>query len=335
MPNQPTPPPTPPATPDDKAQLDSLLQKIETHRGRPCLVYWTGPFAKVSVVVDVSLFDQLCALRGTRPTIESGLDLILNTNGGDAEAPWRIISMIREYTSTLNVLLPYRALSAGTTMALGADEIVMTPLSVLGPTDPSRTHPLLPRREGASEPEAISVQDMRHAMQFIRETGAPQGTRVEYTPDALASIFAALFDKIHPLAIGAIEQSYALAKLVSRRCLETHMTQEGDNERISAIVDRLCDDYKSHGYQIGRREAKAIGLKVVEADGQTEALLTELLKFYLSRPAGPLGQAKPGTKARINLAWLDSRILKLRAEQEISYGQKSEVIPGADGWVEY
>jgi ClpP class serine protease len=40
-------------------------------------------------------------------------------------------------------------------ICLGADEIVMTPLGALGPIDPSRTHPLLPKggkkRRGSAE----------------------------------------------------------------------------------------------------------------------------------------------------------------------------------------
>ncbi len=59
-------------------------------------------------------------------------------------------------------------------------------------------------------------------MAFIRETAKPSDLTT-YTPEAMAQIVTALFDKIHPLAIGAIEQSYALAKLIGTRCLSTHM----------------------------------------------------------------------------------------------------------------
>ena len=58
-----------------------------------------------------------------------------------------------------------------------SNEIVMTPFASLGPIDPSRTHPLLPTREGAPEAEPISVHDMRHAMQFIKEAAASGGGR--------------------------------------------------------------------------------------------------------------------------------------------------------------
>jgi sulfur relay (sulfurtransferase) DsrC/TusE family protein len=147
--------------PDDKAVLDDLLTKFEKERGRPTLVYWTTPLARISVGAELPLFDQLQACGK-----QEAIDLVLFTQGGDTEAPWRIVSLMREFCKEFSVLLPHRALSSGTLIAMGADKIVMTPLSVLGPIDPSRTHPLLPKREGAPEPEPISVQDMRHAMQL-------------------------------------------------------------------------------------------------------------------------------------------------------------------------
>jgi hypothetical protein len=218
---------------------------------------------------------------------------------------------------------------------MGANRIVMTPLGVLGPIDPSRTHPLLPKREGAPEPEAISVQDMRHAMQFIREAG-PKESTIAYTPEAMAQIFNALFDKIHPLAIGAIEQSYALAKLIGTRCLESHMgTEDAAREEIARIVDKLCDQYKSHAYQISRTEAKAVGLKVDFATTDEEKVLIDLLKFYSSRAVGPFGQIRPGQQVKLHIAWVDSLRLKFRAEQDALVSQNSELKNMGDTWKPY
>lgn len=269
---QPAPPPPAPALPpqaeaapapnpveEEKAALDALIKKLETARNSRVLVYWTSPIARIAEPVVMPLYDQLSKIGKVER-----LDLFLQTGGGDTEMPWRIVSLIREYCSHFGVLVPHRAASSGTLLALGANEIVMTPLSVLGPIDPSRSHPLLPRREGQDEAEPISVQDMRHAMQFINEAA---GEDKKYTPEAMAQIFSALFDKIHPLVIGAIEQSYALSKLIGTRCLETHMDRDGADEKIKSIVDTLCDDFKSHAYQIPRREAERIGLKVKDAMG--------------------------------------------------------------------
>lgn len=315
--------------PDDKAALDAILNKLEAERKRPCIVYWTSQMARMSIAVENSLVDQLGRLGG-----KTVLDLVLHTNGGDTEAPWRVISLIREYVKDLAVLIPHRALSSGTLTALGANEIVMTPFAVLGPIDPSRGHPLLPVREGAKEPEPVSVQDMRHAMQFIVDSTAQTGAG--YSPEAMAQIFSALFDKIHPLAIGAIEQSYALSKLIATRCLGTHMDATKESGQIEGLVNKLCDSFKSHSYQIGRTEAKACGLKVAHASDTEQTLLYDILKFYMGRPVGPFGpNMNPNTNVQTVIAWLDSPRFKSRVVQQHVVQKDHSLANVGDQWTSY
>lgn len=338
-PEAPVPVPAPiPATPqppageagsDEKETLDGLISALEAARESRVLVYWTSPLARISDAAVMPLHDQLTSIGKT-----DRLDLLLQTGGGDTEMPWRMVSLIREYCGHFGVLVPHRSASAGTMIAMGADEIVMTPLSVLGPIDPSRSHPLLPRREGEAQSEPISVQDMRHAMQFIREA-AGSDKEMPYTPEAMAQIFAALFDKIHPLAIGAIEQSYALSKLVGTRCLETHMDPEKEAPQIKAIVDTLCDEFKSHQYQIPRREARRIGLKVKDASDEEEAAITNLLKFYLARPFLPASPPTPGQVFEHTIAWLDSTSLHMRVDAQAQVAPDGQFAPKGDQWVSY
>lgn len=313
---------------NENAQLHQIIANLEAARGGTrAIVYWLQDNGKISEAAAVPLFDQLDAM-GKQPAI----DLVLNTMGGDAEVPWRLVTLLREYCDRLSVLLPHRAHSAGTSLALGADEIVMTPLAVLGPIDPSRTHPLLPKREGAIEAEPISVQDMRNAMQFIRDAA---GAGTTYSPEAWAQIFTALFEKIHPLAIGAIEQSYALAKLVATRCLGTHMNPATESAEIKAIVDRLCDDYKSHSYEIARREARELGLKAADASPPVQSALMELLKFYKARPAFPPAPLPKGREFITFIAWLDSTHMNTRVEAINRLTPDSKVEYLADQWMPY
>src|SRR5690606_21504762 len=62
------------------------------------------------------------------------IDLFLYSRGGDSDAPWSIVSTIREVfpDRNFNVLIPFRAHSAATMISLGADEIVMTEKAELG-----------------------------------------------------------------------------------------------------------------------------------------------------------------------------------------------------------
>lgn len=325
--SQQLPAPTPPE--NEQQTLDALITTLENERGSRVLVYWTSDMARISEAAVMSVYDQLNAIGKTQK-----IDLFLRTNGGDTEVPWRVVSLIREYCDEFGVLVPYRAASAGTLIATGANSIVMTPLGVLGPIDPSRTHPLLPRREGAAEAEPISVQDMRHAMQFIREA-AGTDKEMPYTPEAMAQIFTVLFDKIHPLAIGAIEQSYALSKLVATQCLSTHMDPATDAPKIEAIVDKLCDGYKSHQYQIGRDEAQKIGLKVVDGGEAVEDAMMDLFRFYVARPITPSEQPGTGQPFQAHIAWLDSTNLHLRVEGAYTADAAGKVTAMGDQWVPY
>jgi len=63
------------------------------------------------------------------------LSLILQSPGGDGTIVEKVVAMCRGQCEHLRVILPNRAKSAATMIALGADEIVMGPSSEIGPID--------------------------------------------------------------------------------------------------------------------------------------------------------------------------------------------------------
>src|SRR4030065_2812573 len=118
----------------DKKQL---IQQIEELRNSRVITYLTsdrqGPVnARVAMDIIPIIRKQLRQIGKVE-----NIDLFLYSAGGDAMAPWRLVSMIREYFDKFSVLIPYKAHSAATMISLGADEIVMSDLSELSPIDPS------------------------------------------------------------------------------------------------------------------------------------------------------------------------------------------------------
>jgi hypothetical protein len=73
--------------------------------------------------------DQLQNLTGTC------LDVILETPGGVGEVAEDIVKTFRKKYQTVNFIIPGCAKSAGTIMALSGDDILMGPMSCLGPID--------------------------------------------------------------------------------------------------------------------------------------------------------------------------------------------------------
>jgi len=97
----------------------------------------------------------------------------------------------------------------------------------------------------------------------------------------MVGVYQPLFEKVHPLAVGALEQSYGLAKQVTRKILQTHMDPEKDEENIERLANLLSDHYKSHVLQIGWREARDyLGLNVVYDDGDLYEAMIKLLELY-------------------------------------------------------
>ena len=67
---------------------------------------------------------------------KSSVAVILDTPGGVVEVVERMVTTLRSVYSEVVVIVPDRAMSAGTILALSADRIMMDHLSCLGPIDP-------------------------------------------------------------------------------------------------------------------------------------------------------------------------------------------------------
>ncbi|MFQ6059523.1 MAG: hypothetical protein ACE5MB_11665 [Anaerolineae bacterium] len=225
----------------------SLIQQIERERSSRLLVYFLHDKAMIADDAVLHLYDKLGAM-GRQPR----LDLFLQSRGGFTEITWKIISLLREFGDHLGVLVPYRAHSGATLIALAADEIVMGPISELSSTDPARGHYLLPKGPDG-KPVNVSVQDLRRCVEFVKREAGEE-----------TDFISALFQHIHPLAIGALEQSHELVRLIARKALLTHWDEGEKGEAIEKIVDTLNGRLYSHIYPLSRREAKEdLGLPIV------------------------------------------------------------------------
>ncbi len=111
-----------------------LIEKIENKRNSKVLVYFCGdrPNLVAQVASDAVrwIYDHLLSMNQGKEVEQ--IDLYIYSRGGSLESPWEIITMLRQMCKKLNVLIPYRAHSATTLIALGADRILMGHLGELG-----------------------------------------------------------------------------------------------------------------------------------------------------------------------------------------------------------
>lgn len=207
------------------------------------------------------------------------LALFLYTPGGDAIAGWGLVNLLRQYCSRLKVLVPFRALSCGTLITLGADEILMGRHGLLSPVDPSVSSPFNPPAPGPEQPGRVSllpvsVEDMVGFLDLARKE---VGLKAD---ESMVSVLNILANKVHPLALGAVYRAREQNVSLARRLLLTH---SNDEAKIDRIVTRLTQELPTHNYLIGRREAsKDIELGITEPSEETEELMWSLYKEYES-----------------------------------------------------
>jgi hypothetical protein len=251
----------------------ALIRRIEDIRGSSVICYLTsfrqnagGQIAEDAVRV---FFDHLLKLP-SRPVAK--LDVFLCSNGGASTVPWRLVSLFREFAQSFNVLIPYRAYSAATLIALGADEIVMHPFGELGPIDPSVSNEFNPTDPGGRR-LAISVEDVKAYINFVKTT---VGITHE---DELVKTVEILANKVHPLALGNVERFLSQSRMMAKKILRTHMAAE-DQHAISEIVETMASKLFFHGHPINRREAKE-DLKLKVLSELTPELETAMWDLYL------------------------------------------------------
>jgi hypothetical protein len=253
-----------------------LIKKIEQLRGSQVICYLTSvrPGAVGNMADDAirAMFEHLLLLP-ERPVEK--IDVFICSNGGNGVVPWRMISLLREFSQNVGVLIPYRAYSAATMLALGADEIVMHPFAEMGPIDPTVSNEFNPVDPNTLQRLGISVEDVKAYVSFVRDT---VGIRHE---DELVKAIEILAEKVHPLALGNVERFIAQSRMIARKLMLTHMNEETHKHKIDETIDTLASKLYFHGHPINRREAKnELGLKVVDAPPALETAMWDLYKSY-------------------------------------------------------
>lgn len=302
------------------------IQQIEKLRKSRVITYLTsdrsGPInARVAMDVVPIVSKQLRAIGKTE-----NLDFFLYSAGGDTMVPWRLVSMIREYADKFSVLVPYKAHSAATMIALGADEIVMSDLSELSPIDPSTANVFNP--SDAQNPQnriPISVEDV---MAYFDLAKNKFGIKND---EELARVFGKFVEanpQIHPLALGNVNRIHNLIRVLAKRLLKSHKTPM-KGEEIEKLVDYFTEKLYSHQYFIGRKEAKEdLGLKtVVGADNNLSKAMTNLYEGYteemelgkLWNPENELGSNAVQNRKDYKIAFIESAQLSNHFELSIEY----------------
>lgn len=238
----------------------------------------------VSAPMERDVVEQLIQ-QHARATGRTNGALVLTTYGGDPDAAYLLARFIkRTYDCfTLYVFGPCK--SAGTLIALGADEIVMSVRGEMGPLDVQliRDDDLFRHSSGLDIFQALSILNVHvfnafesHFLNIIRRGGGAVTTRTaaEIATNLAVQLFTPITAQIDPMRLGEMQRAVDIAQRYGELL-------GGSSE----AVRRLIVGYPSHSFAIDYDEAKEI-FAAVRVPEEDELLLESLLAQFLSEHTG-------------------------------------------------
>jgi ClpP class serine protease len=220
--------------------ISKLIREIEKLRASKVIVYITSDNVQFPSMVALDTYKYFLTILNEFKN-PSKITLLLNTKGGNLEAPWPIVNLIREYTQFFEVIILNEALSAGTLIALGADKIVMLPQSHLSPIDPSKN----------VDGRMIEIEDIMGYISFIKEkVGISEQS-------ALAELTKELTKEITPTLLGSVNRAHSLIRRLAKQLLDLHKERLPEKQS-KEIIQNLTQELYFHGHRINRKEAKEI-----------------------------------------------------------------------------
>jgi hypothetical protein len=207
--------------------------------------------------------------------------LILTTNGGSADAAYQMARCVKKHYKKLMLFVFGYCKSAGTLVAVGADEIVMSEFGQFGPLDVQ----LADKNEMFGQTAALDVSQSLatlsdSAFKFFTEhffnLGPGQGistkTAVDIAKTLTLGIVEPIASQIDPLLLGRVDRSMKIAEAYGIRL----------NPNFKNIK-RLIAEYPSHEFVIDFMEAKTLFSSVREPDSK-EAELEQILRQFQCVP---------------------------------------------------
>lgn len=181
------------------------------------------------------------------------LALVLNCPGGDGLAAERIVNLCRAASDNrFIVIVPKMAKSAATMVCLGANQILMSPTSELGPIDPQ----ILIRGSGGMPDTYQAAHEIIESYDdLIRQANTTKG-RIEP--------FLQQLNRYDARDIQRIKSAQKLSESIAVNMLKSGMLKSLSERRIRTKIEELTDPNKTinHGRPVFHDTAVQCGLNV-------------------------------------------------------------------------
>lgn len=220
-------------------------------------------FLLISHPINRSLHLKLSRLISAHKKNEN-CTVFLTTWGGDPNGGYRAARCLRHHYKRVRLAVPSYCKSAGTLIAIAADELGIGDLGELGPLD-------IQVRKASELQEVSSGLDIMQAMQAVthhtqdafhrllvatRNLGLSTKLCAEFAATVASGIASPLIGQIDPIRLGEMQRATRVAYEYGQR-LNVH----SGNLRPEAL-GRLIGEYPAHGFVIDRKEAAELFVQV-------------------------------------------------------------------------
>lgn len=236
----------------------------------------------ISAPISRHLHGQLSDLLASR-TLKPKATVFLTTYGGDPDGGYRIARCLRHhYKAGLRVAVPSWCKSAGTLVAIAADELAIGDRGELGPLDVQvfKGSELLERSSGLDITEALAFvgDHVRAGYHSMLKEARRMGLSTKLASDMAAHIGAAiaapLLTQVDPLRLGELQRATRIANDYGGR-LDAY-SQNLKPEALQSLIGA----YPSHSFVIDRKEAGELFHRVYPLTEAESRFVTAYWVFF-------------------------------------------------------
>lgn len=254
-------------------ELQRGIAAIEAIRKRRCLCYVANVIKDLpDTTIHPSDHLPFSEMVERTPSEYRDADIFLVTPGGVAEQVIQFVEVTRNRFDSIEFLLPYKTMSAGTLWCLSGDNIWMDERACLGPVDPQ-----VKAKDGGLAP----AQAILTLLNDLQQRGQEALNKKEPIPWTVVR----LLDQMDQVRLGQAITSTGYVKGVASDYIERYkfkewnkhsttgaaVTPEEKKNKASIAAAAICSHAKwqAHGHPIGREEVmRELLLKVKKIESE-------------------------------------------------------------------
>src|SRR5690554_6284970 len=196
---------------------------------------------------------------------------VLSTFGGEPATAYRIARGLRHYYDHLTIVVPAYCKSAGTLLAIGADQLLIADTGELGPLDMQLKKPdeLFDMSSGLDITQAMAFLRTQSA-EILKSNLVDVNVKFSVTTKTAADIatklaiglISPIYAQIDPYKIGESQRAINVAFAYGKRLNEKINSLKSDDSLKSLVLE-----YPDHGFVIDRKEAGTLFNRVAAPEG--------------------------------------------------------------------